>query len=194
MYVVATPFFAAFLLKERIGRAVWVAVAASTVGLGFLSLEGLAISPGVVLVFVSAMGYALHIVGLGQWSSTSNVFGLSIVQMVVICLVCTTISAPNGIHPPQTSGGWLALLYMAIVSGSLTILGQTWAQAHLSASRAAIIMTMEPVWAAFFAVLFGGESLTVRMLVGGALVLAAMYIVEFAPRRRPEAEVAHLPV
>jgi drug/metabolite transporter (DMT)-like permease len=53
-------------------------------------------------------------------------------------------------------------------------------------------MTMEPVWAAFFAVLFGGESLTGRMLVGGGLVLAAMYIVELAPRRRVEAEVAHL--
>jgi drug/metabolite transporter (DMT)-like permease len=194
MYVVATPLFAAILLKERIGRSVWVAVAASAVGLGFLSLEGFSVSPGVGLVFVSAMGYALHIVGLGRWSSTSNVFGLSIVQMVVICLVCTTVSAPNGIHPPQTSSGWLSLLYMAIVSGSLTILGQTWAQAHLSATRAAIIMTMEPVFAAFFAVLFGGESLTARMLVGGAFVLAAMYIVELAPRRKQEPEVAHLPL
>jgi drug/metabolite transporter (DMT)-like permease len=194
MYVVATPLFAAWLLREQIGRAVWVAVGVATVGLAFLSLQGLSISGGVVLVFVSAMGYALHIVGLGRWASTGNVFGLSIVQMAVICLVCSTISAPNGIHPPQSTNGWLSLLYMAIVSGSLTILGQTWAQAHLSATRAAIIMTMEPVFAAFFAVLFGGESLTSRMLVGGALVLTAMYIVELAPRRRPESEVAHLPV
>lgn len=188
MYVVMTPLFAAVLLKERIDRWVWLAVGAATVGLALLSLQGFAISPGVALVFVSAMGYALHIVGLGRWSDPGNFFGLAIVQMAVICLVCTTISAPNGIHPPQTGNGWLALLYMAIVSGSLTILGQTWAQAHLSATRAAIIMTMEPVFAALFAVVFGGETLTSRMLVGGAFVLAAMYIVELAPRRRREPE------
>jgi drug/metabolite transporter (DMT)-like permease len=86
------------------------------------------------------------------------------------------------------------LLYMAVVAGSLTLLGQTWAQARISSTRAAIIMTMEPVWAAFFAVLFGGDHLTVRMLAGGAFVLAAMYTVELAPRRVKEPEVTHLPV
>ncbi len=194
MYVVMTPLFVALLFKERIGAFVWLAVAASTVGLGFLSLQGLSISPGVALIFASAMLYALHIVGLGRWSNTGNVFGLSIVQMTVICGVCTAVSAPNGISPPQTSGGWLSLLYMAVIAGALTILGQTWAQAHLSSTRAAIIMTMEPVWATFFAVLFGGEGLTTRMLVGGTFVLAAMYIVELAPRPKVEAEVTHLTV
>jgi drug/metabolite transporter (DMT)-like permease len=194
MYVVLTPLFAAVLLKERISRSVWVAVLAAAVGLGILSLQGFAISSGVALVFVSAIGYALHIVGLGRWSNTGNVFGLSIVQLVVTCLVCTVATAPNGIEPPQTGGGWAALLYMAIISGSLTILGQTWAQAHLSSTRAAIIMTMEPVFAAFFAVLLGGESLTVRMLIGGAFVLTAMYIVELVPSRKPGADVAHLQI
>jgi drug/metabolite transporter (DMT)-like permease len=194
MYVVATPLFAAVLLKEKVSAVVWVAVAMSTIGLGFLSLQGLSISPGVAAIFASAMLYALHIIGLGRWSTIENVFGLSIVQMAVICAVCTVVSAPNGIYPPDTAGGWLSLLYMAIVAGSLTLLGQTWAQARLPATRAAIIMTMEPVWAAFFAVLFGGDHLTARMLIGGAFVLAAMYAVELAPRRSEQSEVAHLPV
>ena len=71
---------------------------------------------------------------------------------------------------------------------------QTWAQAHLPPTRAAIIMSMEPVFAALFAVLLGGESLTSRMLVGGRLVLAAMLVVELGPRRKVEAEVTHLTV
>jgi drug/metabolite transporter (DMT)-like permease len=194
MYVVATPVFAALLLKERIPAVVWTAVAMSTVGLGFLSLQGMSVSPGVAAIFASAMLYALHIIGLGRWSTTANVFGLSIVQMAVICAVCTVVSAPNGIHTPTTSGGWVSLLYMAVIAGSLTLLGQTWAQARITSSRAAIIMTMEPVWAAFFAVLFGGDHLTARMLAGGAFVLAAMYTVELAPRRVTEPEVTHLPV
>ena len=74
------------------------------------------------------------------------------------------------------------------------MMGQTWAQAHLSPTRAAIIMSMEPVFAAFFATLFGGESMTLRVLLGGAMVLSAMLIVELMPRRRIEAEVTHIAV
>ena len=83
---------------------------------------------------------------------------------------------------------------MALVAGALALVAQTWAQAHLAPTRAAIIMTMEPVFAALFAVLLGGEVLTARMLVGGGLVLTAMYLVELAPRRHIEGEVTHLTV
>ena len=55
-------------------------------------------------------------------------------------------------------------------------------------------MSMEPVFAALFAVLLGGESLTSRMLLGGAFVLAAMLVVELVPRRKLEGEVTHLTV
>lgn len=195
MYVVATPIFAAIVLRDRIGKVVWLAVAMSATGLGFLSLHGLSISLGVGLIFAAAMLYAVHIVGLGTWSTPGNAVGLAAVQMAVIAILCTIVSAPNGIGVPDTTGGWLSLLYMALVAAALALLGQTWAQAHLSPTRAAIIMTMEPVFAALFAVLFGGESLTVRMVVGGAFVLAAMYVVELMPRRRHvEAETTHLTV
>jgi drug/metabolite transporter (DMT)-like permease len=184
MYVVATPLFAAVLLRERIGGWVWFAVLLSTTGLGFLSLQGLSISPGVALVFASAMLYAVHILGLGHWSSPGNAFGLAVLQMIVIAIVCTAVSAPNGIAAPHTASGWWSLLYMAVVAGAGALLAQTWAQAHMSPTRAAIIMTMEPVFAAFFAVLFGGEGLTVRMIAGGTLVVAAMFLVELPPRAR----------
>jgi drug/metabolite transporter (DMT)-like permease len=194
MYVVLTPVLAALVFRERITRTVWIAVALATVGLAFLSLKGFALSGGVVLIFCSAILYAVHILGLGRWSKSTNAVGLAAVQMAVIAVVCTVVGAPNGIGLPESAYGWTALLYMAIVAAALSMLLQTWAQAHLAPTRAAIIMTMEPVFAAFFAVLFGGESLTGRMVVGGAFVLAAMYLVELAPRRKVEAEVTHLTV
>ena len=83
---------------------------------------------------------------------------------------------------------------MALVAGALALAAQTWAQAHLPPTRTAIIMSMEPVFAAFFAVLLGGEGLTARMLLGGALVLSAMLVVEVGPRRKVEGEVQHLAV
>jgi drug/metabolite transporter (DMT)-like permease len=81
---------------------------------------------------------------------------------------------------------------MALIAGAGAMLMQTWAQSHLPATRAAIVMTTEPVFAAAFAVLLGSDVLSWRMLVGGGLILAAMYLVELMPRRAAlYAEAAH---
>ena len=182
MYVVLTPLLAAVLFRSRPSRAAWIAVALATAGLGVLSLHGFTIGFGEAITLAAAALYAVHIVGLAIWSSARDAFGLSVVQMGVIALVCGVAAAPDGITLPSGAVDWLVILYMAAVAGAAALVAQTWAQAHLPATRAAIVMTMEPVWAAFFAVLFGGESATWRMLLGGALVLTAMYVVELAPR------------
>ena len=190
MYVVFTPLLGALLLRARIGPVVWVAVALSTAGLGVLSLQGFAIGGGEALTLASALLYGAHIVGLGVWSSARSAIGLTVVQLLTITVVCGAAAAPGGIVLPQTGGDWSALIYMALVAGALALVVQTWAQAHLAATRAAIIMTMEPVWAGFFAVLFGGERLGLRVVLGGGLVLAAMYLVELGPRRPEDQDVA----
>jgi drug/metabolite transporter (DMT)-like permease len=192
MYVVFTPLLAAVILRHKIGRWAWVAVALATVGLGVLSLRGLSMGAGELLTLASAGLYALHIVGLGAWSTPSNAFGLSSLQMVVIVVVCAIGAIPGGFSLPTGAGDWTSVIYMALVAGALALIVQTWAQAHLAPTRAAIAMTMEPVFASSFAVVFGSESLTGRMLIGGALVVAAMYLVELAPRPKIEAEVQHL--
>ena len=198
MYVVATPLFAAVLLRSRIGGLTWAAVALAIAGLGVLTLgdlgSGLGLGYGEALTLVAAMLYALHIVGLGAWSSAADAVGMSILQIIVIAVICAVAAAPGGIVLPSGTTDWLSVGYMALFAGAAAMLGQTWAQAHLSATRTAIIMSMEPVFAAFFAVLFGGEGLTTRMLGGGALVLSAMLIVELVPRRKVEAEVTHIAV
>ena len=192
MYVVCTPLFAAPLLKQRIDGVTWFAVALAVVGLGVLSLSGLSIGYGETLTLVAAMLYALHIVGLGAWSRPGDAIGMTIIQLAVITVISFVATVPDGIVLPDRAGDWAAVVYMAIVPAGLALLGQTWAQAHLPPTRAAIIMTTEPVFAALFAVLFGGEDPTTRMLLGGALVLAAMLLVEVRPRRKLEAEVPHI--
>ncbi len=190
MYVVLTPLLGALLLQARIGRTVWTAVALATAGLAVLSLQGLAVGTGEALTLASAVLYAAHIVGLGVWSTSRNALGLTVVQLLTITVVCVAGAAPGGVTLPATAGDWGALLYMAVVAGAMALVVQTWAQAHLSATRAAIIMTMEPVFAGLFAVLFGGERLGPRVVVGGAMVLTAMYLVELGPRRPDEQDVA----
>ena len=194
LYVVATPLFAAVLLHTRITWLTWAAVLLAVVGLAVLTLDGLSVGYGEALTFVAAMLYALHIVGLGAWSTASDAMGLAILQLIVIAVVCLVCTAPDGIVLPDRPSDWASLIYMALVPGALGIVGQTWAQAHLPPTRTAIVMSMEPVFAAFFAVLLGGESLTSRMLLGGVFVVAAMLVVELGPRRHVEGEVTHLTV
>jgi drug/metabolite transporter (DMT)-like permease len=194
MYVICTPLLAAPLLKQRIGPMTWGAVLLAMTGLGVLTLSGFSIGYGEALTLVAAVLYALHIVGLGAWSTVEAAIGMTIVQLAVITLICFVATAPDGIVLPATAGDWASVLYMAVFAAGLALAAQTWAQAHLPPTRTAIIMSMEPVFAALFAVMLGGEDATLRMLVGGSMVLAAMLMVELAPRRKVEAEVTHIAV
>ena len=197
LYVVATPLFAALILRSRITAATWAAVALATAGLGVLTLDGFSIGYGEAITLVAALLYALHIVGLGAWSTPGDALGMAILQVLVIAAIClgaALVSGRPGVVLPASGADWSSLVYMALVAGAAAMLAQTWAQGHLPPTRAAIIMSMEPVFAAFFAVLLGGEAVTLRMALGGAMVLTAMLVVEALPRRKIEAEVPHIAV
>jgi drug/metabolite transporter (DMT)-like permease len=146
-YVVLTPLLAALLLRERISRSTWLAVLLATAGLATMSLNGFRFGFGFgeSVTLLAAGFYALHIIGLGRHSSPAGAAGLSAVQMVVIAVVSLVAAAPGGITLPQGPGAWGSVLYMALVAGALAIWAQTWAQSHLAATRAAIVMTLEPV-------------------------------------------------
>ena len=194
LYVVFTPLLAAAILRTRIPPLTWGAVALATLGLAVLALNGFSIGYGELITLASAVLYALHIVGLGAWSTVQDAIGMTILQIMAIAVICTLATAHDGIVVPDRTSDWLSVLYMAVVVGALGLLGQTWAQAHLPPTRSAIIMSMEPVFASFFAVWLGGEDVTMRLLLGGALVLVAMLSVELAPRRVVEGEVPHIAV
>jgi drug/metabolite transporter (DMT)-like permease len=190
LYVVATPLLTALILRRRIPPLTWLAAVLATVGLGVLALHGFAIGYGELLTLIGAVIYAGHIVALGRFSTPETTLSLSLVQLVMITLVTTgaalwpTAGSAHGIQLPGSTHDWLVVLYLALVASALTMVLQTWAQAHIEPSRAAVIMAMEPVWAAAFAVALGGESITGRMIIGGLAIVSAMYLVERPQGRR----------
>jgi drug/metabolite transporter (DMT)-like permease len=196
LYVVATPLLGAIILRSRIAPTTWLATGLATLGLGVLSLNGFAMGYGELLTLCSAVIYAGHIIALGRLSEPGTALSLSVVQMAVITVVCGVAAlwpaagSGIGIQLPGNGRDWLIVIYLALIAGALTMVLQTWAQARVEASRAAVIMAMEPVWAAAFAVALGGESITLRMVLGGLAILAAMYLVELTPRRQPQPEGA----
>jgi drug/metabolite transporter (DMT)-like permease len=178
LYVVATPVLASLAFRQRVSRTVWIAVALSTVGLAILSLRGFVVGFGESITFVCAILYAVHIVVLSRWSTAQDAYAMATIQMGVIAALCFVAAAPDGLTLPDRPGDWVSTLYMALAGGALAMLAQTWAQSQLDASRAALLMTMEPVFAAIFAISFGDEGVGWRLLIGGALVLAAMILAE----------------
>lgn len=194
MFVVFTPIIAGLILKKKIGAVAWGGVAIATVGLAVLSLKGFSIGYGELLTLACAIIYAVHIVFLGEWSSGRDPYSLAVVQLAVVTIMCGLAAVPGGISMPPDNTVWIAVAVTAVFATAFAFVIQTWAQSIIPPTRAAIVMTMEPVFAGIFAVLLGGEHLGVRTLVGGALVLAAMYLVELGPRRAREAEIPHLEV
>jgi len=177
LYVVATPVLAALLLKDRVTPFTWVCVAIATVGLALLSLKGWNLGFGEFLVFLCAVAFAAHIIALSNWSNGLDVYAMTIVQLATCALMTGVISFAQGYEAPVDTAGWMVIIYTAVFCTAIAFVVQTWSQAHMSATKVAVILTMEVVFAAFFAIVFGGETLTVRALVGGVLVMLAMFMI-----------------
>jgi drug/metabolite transporter (DMT)-like permease len=177
LYVVATPVIAALVLRVRITAFTWGCVLLATVGLALLSLKGWNLGYGEFLVFLCAIAFAAHIIALSKWSNGLDVYAMTIVQLATCALATGVISLIQGYEAPPDSNGWYVVLFTAIICTAVAFVVQTWSQAHMSATKVAVILTMEVVFAALFAVVFGGESLSLRTLFGGVLVFAAMFMI-----------------
>jgi drug/metabolite transporter (DMT)-like permease len=177
LYVVLTPLIAAVFLKEKIKAFTWFCVVLATIGLALLSLRGWSVGIGEALVFVSAIAFAAHIVTLSKWSLGFDAYALTIVQLSICALLTGVISIGQGYEKPTDSGVWGVVIFTAVIATAVAFIVQTWSQAHMSSTKVAVILTMEVVFAALFAVAFGGESLTLQVSIGGAMVLLAMYLI-----------------
>ena len=177
LYVVLTPVLAWLVLKEKITRFVWLCIMVATVGLALLSVRGFSVGIGEMLVLASAFFFAAHIIALSKWSSGRDVYAMTVVQLTMCGLLAGIASIPGGYAPPPDSGVWAVVIFTAVFATAIAFIIQTWSQAHMSATKVAVILTMEVVFAAVFAIFFGGERLTLQSALGGILVVLAMYLI-----------------
>lgn len=177
LYVVFTPLLAYFFLKERITKLIWFCVAIATIGLGLLSIRGFSVGIGEMLVLASAFFFAAHIIALGKWSSGRDVYAMTIVQLAMCAALSGLASIPEGYAPPPDNGVWGVVIFTAVICTAVAFVVQTWSQAHMTTTKVAVILTMEVVFAAIFAMIFGGERLTLQATLGGVMVLTAMFMI-----------------
>ena len=177
MFVVLTPVMSWILLRRKTNRKTWMVVALATVGLALLSLNGWSIGIGELLTLGCAVCFAIHIVGLGEWSSQYEPYAFSLLQIGVVAVISLIAAIPEGITVPPDPEVWGVVGITGVLATAVAFFVQTWAQSLVSATRAAVVMTMEPVFAGLFAVVIGGNQLTLRTIAGAACILAAMLII-----------------
>lgn len=179
LYVVATPLFEQFFGGQKLGRVIWISIAIATTGLGLLSLKGFSVGIGELLVLISALCYTGQIIGLSKWSGGRDLWAMTFMQIFVVAVVTGIAAILEGFQTPPDNGVWGVIVFTAIVCTVTAFVVQTWSQAIIESTKAAVIMTMEVVFSALFAVTLGGEVLSVRTLIGGLLVVISMYTIVF---------------
>jgi len=177
MFVVLTPVVAWIFLRHKTDGKTWILVALATFGVALLSLTGWSVGPGELLTLGCAVLFAIHIVGLGEWSPYYDPYTFAFLQIATVAVISIVAALPGGITLPPNSEVWTTVGITAVFATALAFIVQTWAQSLVSPTRAAIVMTMEPVFAGLFAVVIGGNQLTLRTLLGGGCIVAAMLII-----------------
>ena len=181
MYVVFTPIMSWVILRRKIKRNSWLAVALATVGLAMLSLRSWSIGLGELLTLGCALVSEVYIVGLGEWSSKYEPYGFSALQIATVAVIALVVAAPGGITLPPDMTVWWIVGLTAIFATAIAFLVQTWAQSLVPATNAAVVMTMEPVFAGVFGVFFGGNHLSFQIILGAICVLIAILMIAIKP-------------
>lgn len=174
LYVVLTPLLAFIFLKERLTLAMWGYIFLAVIGLAVLSVQGWSVGFGELLVLISALFFGIHIILLGKWSKGLDAYALTVVQLTSCSLLAAIPTSLNGYIAPPDMQVWSVVLFTAIFATAFAFVIQTWSQARISTTKVAVILTMEVVFAALFSFMYGMEPFTLRLAVGGGLVLIAM--------------------
>ena len=184
LYLVFTPLISLIILKRHVLKIQWLAVIVATIGLFFISYNGVTIGLGEILVLISAFVYGAHFVALGEWSDGKNTYALTFIQVATVAALTSIFAFKDGFQVAPDSTVWLAILYTAFFATFIGFLIQTKAQSVMSATVASVLLATETPFAVFFGLYFHSDPLTLRIITGGSLVMAAMALVIWSDNRK----------
>ncbi len=191
--VILVPLLAILVLRQMPARSAMVGAALAFCGLYLLTsadqAQALSFNWGDFLTLICAFFWAGHILALGRYSPGGDTFWLTFIQLATSCvgsLGWVVLTGDLNLRLP--TGVYGAAFYLALTCTVLAYLGQTWAQARTTPTRTAIILSMEPVFAALFAWFWLGEKMGMWGWMGAGSILAGILLAELGPflTRRPE--------
>lgn len=183
LYVVIVPILMAFITRKPAPGITWIAAIIAVIGTLFLSTGGqLSLASGDLLELIGAFMWACHLILIGKLSQKINVVQFSLVQY----LTAGVLSLVAGlIFEQDTFGGlsqaWMAVAYAGIISTAIGFTGQVWGQQHAPAADAALILSMEAVFAALSGYLFLSERFTLIQFLGCVMIFGAVLLAQLWP-------------
>lgn len=186
LYVVITPFIAWAFARRRPSMIVWPAVLLSALGTWLLGGGTLsAFSSGDGLVALSAIFWAAHVVIVGQAARHARPVGFTALQFLMVALLAAIGAAY--VESPTIAGLLAAkssILYVGVLSSALTFTLLTIALQHTPPSEAAVIVSLETVFAALAAYWFLSERLPPVAWIGAALIMTATLVIQLGGSKR----------
>ncbi|MGK0619001.1 DMT family transporter [Meiothermus cerbereus] len=175
LYVVALPMLLG-VLGQRLGWPIWSSAGLAILGVGLLSYDGSPLNLGDAWTLGTALSYAVYIWRLEHFAQRFSTLALTGVQMLTVALLSLVWMFWEG--PVWNAAGfpYFSLLYLGLVASALCIWLQALGQRLVPAPQAAVIFTLEPVYAVAFAYVLLGERLGLQGLVGAGLIIAATLI------------------
>ena len=187
LYIVLVPLLLAAVYRRAPGLSEWIGVVLAAIGMGLLTLTtaSFEVGFGEALTVGCAFAFAVHILLLGHYSKAMPTEWLTLLQ-VGTCAVAglATFRIFESPFVRWRSGVILALAVTSLLATALAFYVQTWGQKYTTPVRAALIFSLEPVFAWLTSYVFEGEVLTRQALVGAACILAGILVVELKPLER----------
>lgn len=197
--VILVPFIAAIFARgsHKVERSGVIGALLAVVGIGLISLnlDG-TVNIGDLLTLLCAVGFAFHIYFTGDFVRRgSDAIALTILQLstaAVLSLAAVGIETLFGLGqvkdtaPVTPALSILAAVYLGLLSTGVAFLLQTVAQQWTTQTRAAILMSTESVFGTLMSALFLHEQLTLRAIIGSAVVFAAILVAELGAVRQSQ--------
>ena len=185
--VVMVPLLLAAFWRRRTNIWVWCGAIAAFAGLYFLSVPAAGLSGlnlGDMLTLGAALMFALHIIIVAHFTQRHSIAALSFLQvatMAILASVSLPLLAVTKLEPPHIHWTGSLIWDIGITAVGATAIAfslQLWAQKYTTPSHAAILFTLEPVFAAITSYIVAHEQLTPRALVGAVLILFGILLAE----------------
>ncbi|MGB1226850.1 MAG: DMT family transporter [Poseidonibacter sp.] len=180
--VICVPFLAYFIFKDHVRKNVLIATIIAVVGLYLLTMSGeLSLGFGEFLTLICAFLFALHIIFTGKFSKEVNVYLLVLFQLITVTILSLGFSLvldDTTFNLNYDYTFFKAVIVTAVFATVYAFLIQTYMQQFTTATKTAVIFTMEPVSAAIYGYFAGGEILTSIQILGAVLIIFATLVAE----------------
>ncbi|RKJ45185.1 EamA family transporter, partial [Butyricicoccus sp. 1XD8-22] len=159
---------------------VCIAIICTMIGIIILTFNSsLTLQIGDIFCLLTAFSYSIYIVLNGKFTKNVDSLAFGIYQMgfaaIISGCICLLFETPQ---IPSTSNSWIAVLGLGILCSAFGFIGQTVAQQYTTPTHTGLIFSLEPIFAAIFAIIFLGESITIQLIIGGLFIFGGNIIAQ----------------